>query len=114
MISYNQHDVILVDFGFSDGRGSKKRPALIISSDRYQKDRQEIVIAAITSNVGRILFGDTRLNGWKEASLLCPSLVTAIIRTIKTTLVIKKLGVLPKEDFQSVKKNIAGVMGFNE
>ena len=106
MINYNQGDMLLVDFSFSEGAGSKKRPALIISSDNYHKKRQEVIIMAITSNIDRVLFGDTRINQWKEAGLLFPSVVTAIIRTIKTRIAIRKLGVLSKQDFHSVRESL--------
>lgn len=96
----------MVDFGFTEGKGSKKRPALIISSDGYHKNRQEIIIAAITSNTERVLFGDTKISEWKNAGLLYPSLVTAIIRTIKNSLILRKLGILSKPDFQEVVANI--------
>lgn len=111
MINYNQGDVLLVDFSFSEGTGSKKRPALIISSDNYHKKRQEVIIMAITSNINRVLFGDTKINKWKEAGLLFPSVVTAIIRTIKAKTALRKLGTLTKQDFHSIKENIEKVIG---
>jgi mRNA interferase MazF len=79
MTKYKQQDIVLVDFGFSEGRGFKRRPALIISSDEYCKRRQEVIIAAITSNIERVLVGDTKIEGWKEAGLLYPSLVKRIL-----------------------------------
>lgn len=106
MTNYKQRDVILVDFGFTEGIGSKKRPALIISSDNYHKNRQEVIIAAITSNTKRVLFADTKISGWQDAGLLYPSLVTAIIRTIKDSLILRKLGILSRVDFQEVQENI--------
>ncbi len=112
MTKYKQQDIVLVDFGFSEGRGSKRRPALIISSDEYHKDRQEVIIAAITSNIERVLVGDTKIDGWKEAGLLYPSLVTGIIRTIKENMVVHKLGVILQPDFQKVQKNLGKVLGF--
>lgn len=96
----------MVDFGFTEGAGSKKRPALIISSDGYHKSRQEVIIAAITSNTERVLFGDTKISEWQNAGLLYPSLVTAIIRTIKNSLILRKLGILSKSDFQKVGASI--------
>ena len=105
MTSYKQQDVVLVDFGFSEGAGSKKRPALIISGDSYNRGRQEVIIAAITSNTARVLFGDTKISGWQAAGLLYPSLVTVIIRTVKTNLILRKLGILPKPDFQEAQIN---------
>lgn len=111
MTNYKQQDVVLLDFGFSEGRGSKKRPALVISSDTYHQSRQEVIVAAITSNITRMLFSDTKVEQWKEAGLLYPSLVTGIIRTVKDSLIIHKLGVLSSPDFQNVRKNLTKAIG---
>jgi len=112
MINYKQGNIVLVDFGFSEETGSKKRPALIISSDNYHKGRQEVIIAAITSNIKRVLFSDTRIDKWKEAGLLYPSLAAGIIRTLKASAIIRKLGILPKQDFQKVQQNLRKAIGF--
>ncbi len=110
MTNYKRGDIVLVDFGFSEGVGAKKRPVLIISSDNYHKSRQEVIVAAITSNIKRALFGDTKIDKWKEARLIYPSLVTGVIRTIKVRVIIHKLGVLSKQDFQKVQKNLGKAM----
>ena len=112
MTAYKQGNIVLVDFGFSERTGSKKRPALIISGEQYHKSRQEIIAAAITSNTQRILFGDTKIVDWKEANLIHPSLVTGIIRTIKAVLVLKELGALSKQDMQKVQENLQQVFGY--
>lgn len=111
MINYKQADVVLVEFQFSEGSGSKKRPALIISTDAYHKSRQEVIVAAITSNITRELLGDTKIEKWEEAGLLQTSLVTGIIRTIKSNLILRELGVLPKKDFLEVQKNFKSILG---
>lgn len=59
--SYKQGDVVLVDFVFSDESGIKKRPAVVLSTDSYHRGRQEVIIAAVTSNVERLLSGDCRV-----------------------------------------------------
>lgn len=112
MMKYKREDIVVVDFGFSEGEGSKKRPALIISSDNYHNSRQEVIVAAITGNIKRVLFGDTKIDKWKEAGLIYPSLVTGIIRTIKGSMIIHKLGTLSRQDFQKVQKNLGKAMGF--
>ena len=93
-------------------RRLKKRPALIISSDKYHGKRQEIIIAAVTSNVKRILFGDTIINQWEEAGLLYPSVVTGILQTVKHSMIIQKLGNLSNQDFQKVQENIRKALHF--
>jgi len=113
MKSYNHGDVILVEFVFSESTESKQRPALVLSVDDYHKNRQELILAAITSNIDRRLIGDTKLENSKKAGLLYPSLVTAIIRTIKKDMVSRKLGRLSDKDLQSVEKNLKKVLGFH-
>jgi mRNA interferase MazF len=112
MTKYKRGDIVLVDFGFSEGTGFKKRPALIISSDNYHKGRQEVIVVAITGNIKSALFGDTKIDKWKEAGLIYPSLVTGIIRTIKDSMITHKLGTLLQQDFQKVQKNLGKAMGF--
>ncbi|MFH1847142.1 MAG: type II toxin-antitoxin system PemK/MazF family toxin [Candidatus Omnitrophota bacterium] len=106
MTKYKCKDVVLVDVVFSDGSGIKKRPALVLSSNEYHKSRREVIIAAVTSNVHRVLCGDTKIKKWKEAGLLVPSLVTGIIQTITGKLINRKLGILEEEDFQKVQKSL--------
>lgn len=111
MTAYKQQDIVLLDFGFSEGTGHKKRPALIISGDNYNKSRREVIVAAITSNIERILFADTKIERWQESGLIYPSLVTAIVRTVKNNTILRKLGILSEEDFQNARKNIAKAVG---
>ena len=112
MTNYKSGDVVLVEVVFSEGIGSKKRPALVISSNHYNRSRHEVVIAAITSNIKRELFGDTKIENWREAGLIYPSLVTAIVQTIKANMIVKKLGYLSQQDFNKVKNNLRKSMSF--
>lgn len=114
MINYKTWDVVLIDVVFSEGGGLKKRPALIISSENYHRTRQEVIIAAITSNIRRVLIGDTVIDEWKEAGLLYPSRVTGIIQTLKWDMIERKLGTLSKKDIQNVQKNLNKAIEFKQ
>ena len=92
MTAYSRGDVVLVGFVFSDETGRKLRPAVVISAPAYQRARQEVVVAAITSNVRRRLFGDHLITEWKETGLLFPSVVTGILRTIKRAMIASSRG----------------------
>ena len=46
-----QRDIILIPIPFTDLTSQKKRPAVIISSDNYNETHEDIVVAALTSNV---------------------------------------------------------------
>jgi mRNA interferase MazF len=106
MTNYRCGELVLAKVIFSEGDGVKKRPALVVSSDIYNEIRQEVIIAAVTSNISRSLPGDTRINQWEEAGLRFPSVVTGIFHTIKRGMIDKKLGTLANEDFRLVQQNL--------
>ena len=111
MTGYEQGDVVLVRFIFTDEAGAKRRPAVILSTSDYHNGRQEAIMAAITSNVDRLLVGDHLIAGWQEAGLLFPSVATGIIRTIKQAMIERQLGVMPPEDMQAIRDKLRQVLG---
>jgi mRNA interferase MazF len=48
---YRFGDVIVVSFPFTDQTATKKRPAVVISSESYQRERPDLILMAITSQV---------------------------------------------------------------
>jgi len=106
MTAYKRGDVVLVGFVFSDDSGIKLRPALVISSSAYNRGRKEVVVAAITSNLKRRLFGDHLIGDWKGAGLLFPSVATEIFRTVTREMLDRKLGVLAKADMDVVDNGL--------
>lgn len=113
MTKFNRGDIILVEVIFSDGLSSKLRPALILSDNDYNKSRDEVIVAAITSNVKQVYKGDTEVVDWEKAGLKVPSLATAILQTIKKDRIRKHLGQIVKSDFDKIEKNIAAVLKFS-
>lgn len=110
MTSYKRGDIVLVSFIFSDETGAKQRPALIVSADTYNNARQEIIISAITSRTDRILTGDYLVKNWKAAGLLAPSVVTGIVRTIKQSMIVRKLGTMSSSDLKEIGKNLRVIL----
>jgi mRNA interferase MazF len=113
-MNYKQGDIVLVNVIFSEGFGIKKRPALIISDKYYHNNRQEIIIAAITSNTERILPGDTKIKEWQQAGLKFPSIITGIIQTLKIDIIERKLGELTHTDLVCFQDNLKKVLGFSK
>jgi len=113
-MKYKQRDVVLVEVIFSEDLGVKKRPALIISDKYYHNYREEVVVSAITSNIDRLLAGDTKIQNWQKAGLKYPSLVTGIIQTIKINMIGRKLGKLSERDFLETQINLKKSLGFSE
>ena len=58
MTSYDRGTIVLVRFVVADETGAKQRPVLILSTPQFHAGRHEVVVAALTSNVGRVLVGD--------------------------------------------------------
>jgi mRNA interferase MazF len=106
MTSFSRGDVVLVKFVFADERGVKQRPGVIVSTNRYHQGRREAILAAITSNVGRLLVGDHKIKAWRESGLPYPSIVTGIVRTIKQEMIAGKMGELPASELHAVEDKL--------
>lgn len=99
MTNYNRGDIVLVPFPFSNQTTTKKRPAVIVSSDVYNNASSDIVIMAITDKIDKpLLIGECLIEDWQAAGLLKPSAIKQAISTIEQTLVLKKLGRLSSKD----------------
>ena len=91
--TYSRGDIVLVPFAFSDRPAFKNRPALVVSSHRFHSAPDDVIIAALTSRIRQpLLAGDYLLTDWHSCVLPRPSVVTAILRTAKGHLIVKKLG----------------------
>lgn len=113
MTKIDRGDVILIEVVFSSGVEAKLRPALVISTSDYNKNRGEVIVSGITSNTKRLHDGDTLITQWEKSGLKFPSLATAIIQTVKKDRLRKRLGRLEKKDLQKVELNISKVIGFS-
>ena len=113
-IGFSRGDVVLVNFLFSEETGSKRRPAVLVSSQTYHQGRQEAVLCAITSNTDRLLTGDYLMADWDSAGLLYRSVATGIIRTIKQSMIQRKLGRVSRKDMAAIDELLRGNLGLNE
>ncbi len=50
-MSIRRGDVVIIDYPFTDGSGTKVRPALIVQSDERNERLPETIIAFITRNL---------------------------------------------------------------
>ncbi|MBU1105053.1 MAG: type II toxin-antitoxin system PemK/MazF family toxin [Candidatus Riflebacteria bacterium] len=104
MTSFKKGEIYLSEIVFTDGTATKKRPIVVVSGKHFNEKREEVVVAPITSNVIRKIYGDVTIKHWEAAGLLFPSAVTGIITTIKKTMLEKKIGQLDKEDLLKVEE----------
>ena len=110
--SLNFGDVVLVPFPFTDQSGTKKRPAVIISSRGYNTYRRDVVIMAITSQVRTPLgFGETMVADWQGAGLIKVSVLKPVFTTIEQGLVLRVMGHLSAADVKTLREVVGDVIG---
>jgi mRNA interferase MazF len=109
---YNFGDVVLVGFPFTNLQTTKKRPAVIISSQSYQQNRPDVILMAITSQVRQPLAtGEALLQDWQAAGLVKPSVLKPLIATIEQSRIVKTMGQLSEADQKSLGKVIQTILG---
>ena len=110
--SYSFGDIVLVPFPFTDQSGTKKRPAVVVSSAAYHQARRDVLIMAVTSQArpaGTI--GEVQVKDWKGAGLIKPSVIKPVITTIEASLVIRRLGQLNTDEQEALRKAISRIVG---
>ncbi len=112
MTTYSYGDIVLVPFPFTDQSAIKKRPAVIISSDEYNRNRPDIILMAVTSQMRSAdFYGDLTVKQWQKAGLLMPSVIKPICTTIEKPLVLKTLGRLQKQDMADLDEALQTTFG---
>jgi len=114
MTHYKKGEIVLVPFPFSDRSKMKKRPAVVISSDDYNKQSYDIIIMAITSRISKKpQTGECIITDWNRCGLLKPSVIKPAVTTIENTIVIRTLGTLSTNDNNSVNETIRLLLGLS-
>jgi mRNA interferase MazF len=109
---YSFGDIVLVPFPFTDQSATKRRPAVVVSTERYHRERPDLIIMAVTSQARPAgALGDVQLKDWQAAGLIKPSVVKPVITTIEQLLVIRRLGALKETDQTALKRALAAIIG---
>ena len=112
MTNFKFGDVVLVPFPFTNQAGSKKRPAVIVSSTAYNLTRQDIVLMAITSQIRTSFKSDEiEIIEWKKTGLLKPSVIKPVFTTVVKSLIIRQLGSLKDNDIKNLKQILHTILG---
>jgi mRNA interferase MazF len=112
MTSYNFGDVVLVPFPFTDQTGTKKRPAVVISSATYNSARLDLILMAITSQLKTVMaVGEVAVDDWQKAGLLKPSVIKPVLTTVEKRLVLRRVGQLEQADKISLQQTLSLILG---
>ena len=110
--SYSFGDIVLVPFPFTDQTGTKKRPAVVVSSAAYNQARRDLVIMAVTSQFTHSgAFGEVIVQDWSATGLIKPSAIKPVFTTVEKSLVIRRLGRLKEADQQALKRTLGAIVG---
>ena len=94
--------IVLVPFPFSDLSSSKRRKALVISSEEFNKSNKATTVVMITSRLNSVWAGDINISEWKKAGLKKPCYVRLKFFTADNEILLEKVGSLQKVDKQKV------------
>ena len=112
MTHFEFGNVVLVRVPFTDQRGSKQRPAVVVSGSDYSKARPDVILMAVTNRTrSPRRFGEIFIEDWGAAGLLKPSTIKPVLFTIEQRSVVRVLGRLMKDDRAALKKSCRNLIG---
>lgn len=91
-------ELVAVPYPFTDLTGSKTRPALVVSTDQYNRSCFDVLVAAVTTQLSRVTAFDHVLIDWRGAGLRYPSAVKGRVVTLAQKLVLRSVGRLGPVD----------------
>lgn len=99
-------------FVYADQAGAKRRPVLVVSSEEYNSETGNVIIAAISSRPLKDRF-EYKIEKWQDSGLKMPSKVRAGTLQTVAGFLLHKIGSMPEEDFSHVKHLLTEVLGLN-
>jgi mRNA interferase MazF len=106
MMTFKPFDVVELPFPFSDLSSLKKRKALVLSTEYFNKSNNAVTVAMITSRAHSEWIGDVQLEKWNLAGLKKPCYLRLKFFTADIALFSGKVGVLDSKDQLRVRESI--------
>ena len=101
----NRFDVVVVPFPFTDMPAAKRRPALVLTREEFNRHGHSIM-AMITSKRKPPWPGDTPLESFEKAGLKVPCIIRLKLFTLDNRLIQRIPGSLSKTDAAAVESNL--------
>ena len=108
---FKAFDVVAVSFPFTDRDATKRRPALVISNERFNQRHNQLVLGMITTATDRVWPSDVSLTDWREAGLKVACHFRLKLFTLDQSLVVKLIGHLSSRDIKSVQAVLTACLG---
>ncbi|MCE7736059.1 MAG: type II toxin-antitoxin system PemK/MazF family toxin [Candidatus Heimdallarchaeota archaeon] len=105
-MNYEQRDIVLVPFPFTDLSTVKKRPVLVLSKTTDNELSEDLITCAITSklssSIHSLIIDNQNID---EGSLPVQStILISKLFTIEKTLILNQIARLDEKTFENVKK----------
>jgi mRNA interferase MazF len=105
----NPGDVVIADF--PGATATKRRPMVVISSAAYHRQRPDLILGVLTTNLGAaVATSDYVLLDWATAGLNAPTAFRCYLGMARPNDV-KLLGHLTDRDWQGVQTAIRAALG---
>jgi len=112
MASYEQFDVVVVPFPFTDRATTKRRPALVLSrAGAFNQRVGQSVLAMITSAKNSHWPLDVEISDLDCAGLPSQSIVRMKLFTLDHRLIVRKAGTLSEDDKNGVERSVLELLG---
>lgn len=100
-MTFNAGDVVTVDF--PGVTGIKRRPAVVLSSTTYHRNRPDVIVGLITTQTTVLGITDYVLQDWQAAGLRVASVFRSFIVTLPPSANLIRIGQLSEVDWQGVR-----------
>lgn len=112
---HKQGEILLIPIPFSDLSSSKRRPVIVLSNEDYNSKTDDIIVAAITSNIlskeYSVLISSDDL---VEGNLKVDSCIRADkIYTLSKNIVIKKFGKVNSDIMSKLEDKVKKLIKLN-
>lgn len=95
---FSRFDVVLVSFPFTERQRQKQRPAVVLSSRKFNDTHNQIIGAMVTTATNTSWPSDCGISDLKAAGLTRPSVMRLKIFSVVDDLILGRLGTLAEAD----------------
>ena len=110
MVGYESWSVVVVPFPFTDRKFAKRRPALVLSTEAFQKAHGHVVLAMITSAKQSDWPTDVPILDLETSGLPTASVVRFKLFTLDQRFILSRVGTLAQSDHSRVFTQLRHVL----
>ena len=103
-MDFEPYDIVVVPFPFTEKRAVKHRPAVVLSTSRFNENHDHLTLAMITSAKSSSWDSDVTIHEWKAAELMVPCKIRFKLFTLPKELILSRLGTLSVCDRELLNK----------